>query len=237
MTPVGEKYLISIKRALNEVDVATQRITSSPETDIVSLNVAPNFLIRWLMPRLSRFQSLYPDVELQITASRGETDFDKTNFDMVIFYGHGDWPDLDVHFLNKVFLVPVYSPIMEGDHPPLESPEDLRHYTLIHVAKRLYEWPEWLQACGIEYSGFRRGLQLSSSQLATAAAHEGLGVSLADSTLSAREINNGRLIKPFDILLDTHRSFYLASPKNHHVGYGMKMFKEWVIDEMKYNAV
>ena len=59
----------------------------------------------------------------------------------------------------------------------------------------------------------------------------------ADSTLSAREINNGRLINPFDILLDTHRSFYLASPRNHHVGYGMKMFKEWVIDEMKYNAV
>ena len=235
---MGEKYLISIKRALNEVDVATQRITSNPESDVVSLNVAPNFLIRWLMPRLSRFQSLYPDVELQITASTGETDFDKTNCDMAIFFGHGDWPDLDVHFLNKVFLVPVYSPIMLGDHPPLESPEDLRHHTLIHVTKRLFEWPEWLETCGIEYTGFtRRGLQLSSSQLATAAAHEGLGVSLADNTLSAREISNGRLIQPFDILFDTHRSFYLAYPKKHHVSYGMKVFKEWVINEMEYNAV
>lgn len=229
--------MISIKQALSLIDVATHRITSSPETDIVTLHVAPNFLIRWLIPRLGRFQSLYPDVELQITAFTGVTDFNKSNIDMAIFFGHGDLPDLEVHFLNKVFLVPVYSPTILAEGQVLESPQDLHNHTLIHVSKRLYEWPEWLQLCDIEYIGFSRGLHLSSSQLATAAAHEGLGVSLADSTLSAREIANGRLIQPFDILLDTHRSFYLAHQKNQLVSYGMQAFKEWVINEMEYNAV
>lgn len=237
LTPVGEKYLIAIRQALNEIDVATQRITTSSKADVVSLNVAPNFLIRWLMPRLSRFQSLYPEVELQITASNELIDFNKSNTDMAIYFGHGDWHDIEVNFLHKVFLVPVCNPSILDDAPPLMEPGDLRDHTLIHVSKRLYEWPEWLQLSDIVYSGFNRGLQFSSSQLATAAAQEGLGIALADSTLSAREIANGKLMMPFDILLDTHRAFYLVYQKNQLLSYGMTVFKEWVMNEMQYNAV
>lgn len=237
LTPVGEKYLTAIRQALNEIDVATQRITTSSKADVVTLNVAPNFLIRWLMPRLGRFQSQYPDVELQITASTEVIDFNKSNTDMAIYFGHGDWHDIEVHFLNKVFLVPVCSPSLLNNKHPLNEPRDLHNYTLIHVSKRLYEWPEWLQLSDIVYSGFDRGLQLSSSQLATAAAQEGLGVALADNTLSAREIANGKLLMPFDILLDSHRAFYLVYEKNHLLSYGMQVFKDWVINEMQYNAV
>lgn len=237
LTPVGEKYLISIRQALNEIDVATQRITTSSKADVVTISVAPNFLIRWLMPRLNRFQSQYPEVELQLTASNEIIDFNSSNTDMAIYFGHGDWHDIDVHFLNKVFLVPVCSPLFLQDAPPLDKPEDLRNHPLIHVSKRLYEWPEWLQLSDISYNGFNRGLQLSSSQLATTAAREGLGVALADNTLTSREVAEGKLIMPFDIKLDTHRAFYLVHRKNHLLSYGMNVFRDWVISEMTYNAV
>lgn len=234
---MGEKYLIAVRQALNEIDVATQRIKSSSKADVVTISVAPNFLIRWLMPRFGRFQSQYPEVELQFTASTEIIDFNASNTDMAIYFGHGDWHDIDVHFLNKVFLIPVCSPELLRDGPPLEKPQDLREHTLIHVSKRLYEWPEWLQLNDIAYSGFVHGLQLSSSQLATTAAREGLGVSLADSTLTSREIANGKLVKPFNILLDSHRAFYLVHQKNHLLSYGMQVFKDWVINEMQYNAI
>ena len=189
------------------------------------------------MPRLHRFQSQYPEVELQLTASNELIDFNSSNTDMAIYFGHGDWHDIDVHFLNKVFLVPVCSPSFLQDAAPLEKPEDLRNHPLIHVSKRLYEWPEWLQLNDIVYNGFNQGLQLSSSQLATTAAREGLGVALADSTLTSREIADGKLIMPFDIKLDSHRAFYLVHQKNHLLSYGMTVFKDWVISEMTYNAV
>jgi LysR family glycine cleavage system transcriptional activator len=234
---VGEKYLIAMRQALNEIDVATQRIKSSSKADVVTMNVAPNFLIRWLLPRFHRFQSQYPQVELQFTASTEVIDFNNSNTDMAIYFGHGDWHDIDVHYLNKVFLIPVCSPTLLEDGPPLEKPEHLRDHTLIHVSKRLYEWPEWLQLNNIAYSGFEKGLQLSSSQLATTAAREGLGVALADSTLTSREIANGKLVRPFDMVLDSHRAFYLVHQKNKLLSYGMKAFKEWVMNEMQYNAV
>jgi len=233
LTPIGTRYLVSINQALNGIDVATQDITSNPKMDIVRISVAPNFLIRWLIPRLSRFQSKHPDVELQINSSNQPVDLKAFNTDMAVYFGHGDWHDIDVELLYNVSLVPVCSKALLKDKHPLKSPQDLQHYPLIHVSKRLYEWPEWLDISNIEYSGFSRGLQLSSSQLATTAARENLGVALADRTLSSPEIESGKLIMPFDILLDSQKAFYLAHNKNPMMTYGMRVFKEWVIDEVQ----
>jgi DNA-binding transcriptional LysR family regulator len=119
------------------------------------------FLIRWLIPHLHRFQSKYPDVELQINSSNQPVDLNKTNTDMAVYFGYGDWHDIDVELLYKVSLVPVCSESLLKDEHPLNSPQDLHHYPLIHVSKRLYEWPEWLHISKIEYRGFSRGLQLS----------------------------------------------------------------------------
>jgi len=232
LTPIGQRYLVSINQALNGIDVATQDITSNPKMDIVRISVAPNFLIRWLIPRLHRFQSKYPDVELQINSSNQPVDLNTSDTDMAVYFGYGDWHEIDVELLYKVSLVPVCSKALLKDEYPLDSPHDLQHYPLIHVSKRLYEWPEWLHISKIEYKGFNRGLQLSSSQLATTAARENLGIALADRTMTAREIESGKLIMPFDILLDSQRAFYLVHNKNPMMTYGMRVFKEWVIDEV-----
>lgn len=69
-------------------------------------------------------------------------------------------------------------------------------------------------------------------QSATSAARENLGIALADRTMTSREIESGKLIMPFDILLDSQRAFYLVHNKNPMMTYGMRVFKEWVIDEV-----
>ncbi len=233
LTPSGEQYLISVRHALDELEMATQRLTASHETNIVRISVAPNFLTRWMMPRMAHFQTLYPDVELQINASMGLIDFNRSSTDMAVYYGSGEWDDIEVHFLREVMLMPVCSPRLLEAGPPLEKPEDLRYHTLISVSKRQWEWENWLQQAGVEFITPKGNLQLSSGQLATAAAQEGLGIALADSTLTSREIKTGQLVAPFDIKLDTHKAFYLVYQKHRPLTTGMKAFKEWLMDEMQ----
>ncbi|WP_111494076.1 MULTISPECIES: transcriptional regulator GcvA [Marinobacter] len=233
LTPAGEQYLTSIKHALDEIEMATQRVTASDETNVVRISVAPNFLTRWLMPRMTRFQELYPDIELQINASMGLLDFNRTSTDMAVYFGNGEWNDIEVHFLRKVMLMPVCSPNLANGRFPLATPGDLRHHTLISVSKRTWEWEDWLQQAGVEFLTPKGSLQMSSGQLATAAAQEGLGVALADSTLTSREIKQGRLVVPFDIKLDTHKAFYLVYRKHRPLTTGMKAFKEWLMNEMQ----
>ena len=236
LTATGERYLQSIKESLNGIELATQWITAQPNAGVVSVNVAPNFLIRWLLPRLRSFQSLYPDIELQLSASNELVDLYENKVDMSIIFGHGDWHDIEIELLSRVFLVPVCTQQVIDDAQPLNTPGDLRHYSLIHVVKRLYEWPEWLQQRGVDYSGFSRGIQLSSSQLATAAALQGVGIALADRQLSAPEIESGKLIRPFDSALDTRRAFYLAHSKSRVMTEGMRSFASWVMSEMNQLA-
>ncbi|WP_254774410.1 transcriptional regulator GcvA [Marinobacter sp. AC-23] len=233
LTPPGEQYLVSVRHALDEIEMATHRLSASKESNVVRISVAPNFLIRWLMPRISRFREIYPDIELQISASLGLLDFNETNTDMAVYYGNGEWDDIEVYFLQRVRLVPVCSPkLLEGDYPLL-VPSDLRYHTLIYVSTRKWEWDSWLQLAEAEFVTPQNSLQLSSGQLTTAAAQENLGVALADPTLTSREISSGNLVVPFDIPLDTRKAFYLVYQKYRPLTSGMKAFKEWIISEMQ----
>lgn len=233
LTPQGEQYLASVKHAFDEIEMATQRLSVTQGASVVQISVAPNFLIRWLMPRMSRFRALFPDVELQINASMGLLDFNRTSTDMAVYYGNGEWDDIEVEFLRKVMLVPVCGPGLLQTGPPLEKPSDLANHTLICVSKRTWEWDNWLKKAGVEFITPKGSMQLSSSQLTTAAAQENLGVALADQTLISREIESGKLVVPFDIPLDTKKAFYLVYRKHRPLTKGMEAFRNWLMDELQ----
>jgi|TARA_R100000049_G_C1951832_1_gene100297 LysR family glycine cleavage system transcriptional activator len=233
LTPQGEQYLASVKHAFDEIEMATQRLSATQGASVVQISVAPNFLIRWLMPRMSRFRALFPDVELQINASMGLLDFNRTSTDMAVYYGNGEWDDIEVEFLRKVMLVPVCGPGLLQTGPPLEKPSDLANHTLIYVSKRTWEWDNWLKKAGVEFITPKGSMQLSSSQLTTAAAQENLGVALADQTLISREIESGKLVVPFDIPLDTKKAFYLVYRKHRPLTKGMEAFRNWLMDELQ----
>ena len=232
LTDNGEKYLTSIKHALREIAEATEQLKTSSETHTINISMTPHFLTRWMMPRLGKFQALYPDIELQINATVGLIDFEKSSTDMAIYFGNGEWTDVEVHFLKDIHLVPICSPRIITNKKPLSGPKDLKHHPLIHVSKRLSEWSLWLDLAGVKLKGHKQGLKLSNSMLTNAAAAERLGIALGDPTLIGPELESGQLIIPFDLPLNIQRSFYLVYQKDRALSYGMNVFKKWVIQEM-----
>jgi LysR family glycine cleavage system transcriptional activator len=232
LTASGEKYLVPIRHALDEIDAATRLLQDDPNTGIVTLSVAPAFLTRWLMPRLIRFQELYPDIELRLSASLAEIDFNQTDIDLTVRFGRGKWPDMSVEFLLGMSVVPVCSPgLMQGKHPLL-TPGDMRRHRLIHVSTRMDEWRAWLRAAEIDSTSLGKDLRFSSTSLATGAAIEGLGIALADRHLVTKELKRGDLVIPFDITLDTNRAFYLASPKDRPLSFSAALFRAWILKEV-----
>ena len=233
LTSAGEKYYAAIEHALDEIDSATRRLLANPNVGAVTISVSPAFLTRWLMQRLSHFQAAYPDVELRLSASMEEVDFDHSDIDMAVLFGQGHWPEVTSHLLLGMSLEPVCSPaLLQGEHP-LDSVTDLDHHKLIHISSRPEEWRTWLRAAGVEDWGHGKGLSFSSTSLATGAAVEGLGIALADRHLVAKELAMGQLVVPFDITLDTHSAFYLVYGQNRPLTYGMKAFRDWILSEIQ----
>lgn len=236
ITAAGEKYLVAVQHALDELDGATRRLMSAPNTSAVTFEAPPAFLNRWLMPRIKDFQSLYPDVELRLSAGgMSEIDFDHSDLDMAVFFGEKQPEDVEVHLVHRSTLVPVCSPRLLDTEESLGSLRDLTKQTLIHVSSRREDWPRMLRQGGVSMTGHETGLTFSSTQLALGAALEGLGIALSDRALISRELQYGQLVIPFEQELVTGKAFYLVYSKNRQLTYGMRVFRDWLLEMMGFS--
>lgn len=237
ITVAGEKYLVAVQHALDELDAATRRLMSAPNTSAVTFEAPPAFLNRWLMPRIKDFQALYPDVELRLSAGGvSRIDFDHSDLDMAVFFGDQPEDDLEVHLVHPSKVVPVCSPRLIEEQQ-IESLQDLTRQTLIHVTSRRNEWTRLLRQGGVSMTGQEKGLSFSSTQLALGAALEGIGVALSDRELISRELQYGQLVVPLEAELQTGKAFYLIYPKGRQVTYGMRVFRDWLLDVMGLEAI
>ncbi|MGR0277492.1 transcriptional regulator GcvA [Marinomonas dokdonensis] len=232
LTEAGEFYLGPIRNIFEQLESATAELKSKQQIGSLRLSVPPAFLTRWLMPRMERFQSRYPDIQIEISSSMGVIDFEAGDIDMAVYFGNDDWQGVDTHYLRPARLAPVCNPKLIKSEQPIEKPEDMRFYPLLHVTKRKDEWHDWLQQHDLDPKLFRRGLMFSSGSLTAGAAAQGLGISLADPELVEPEIEAGTLKVLFDEHLITDRSFYLVYERRRAVSPAMSAFKEWIIEEM-----
>jgi|OM-RGC.v1.006475485 LysR family transcriptional regulator, glycine cleavage system transcriptional activator len=235
LTEAGESYLKPIKSIFEQLESATSELKSKQKSGSLRLAVAPAFLTRWLMPRMERFQERYPDIQIEISSSTGLIDFSANDIDMAVYFGSGDWDDVEAYYLRPARLAPVCNPRLIKPEQPIVKPEDMRFYPLLHVTKRKDEWHDWLQQHDLDPKLFRRGLMFSSGSLTAGAAAQGLGISLTDPELIMPEIEAGTLKVLFDQHLITNRSFYLVYEKRRSVTSAMSAFKEWIIEEMVGN--
>ena len=233
LTSAGERYLASIQLALDEVENATRRLMTSTNSSAVNISVAPAFLTRWLVPRITRFQERYPDVELRFSSTTGYIDFEHSDTDMAVYYGRGSWEGIEAHFLRNIILTPVCAPSLLNGKKPLLEPLDMTQFTLIYISGRREEWNRVLRQIGGRLVDANRTMSFSSRALAVSAATEGIGIALADRVLTQREIESGKLVAPFDITLDTHNAFYLVYKQNRKLTYAMEAFRDWIMEEMQ----
>lgn len=232
LTHAGEDYYRSIQTALNEIDRSTQKLISTHQSGDLHLSVAPAFLTRWLLPRISSFYETHPDIKIEISAASGLIDFNVQETDMAVYFGSGDWPDIDIHLLRHYQQRPVCNPLLlQGKR--IQNPEELLEYPFLHVNKRQEEWPNWFNQLGVEFKEKKQGMYFSSGSLTTVAAINGLGFALADVGFVSEEIASGKLVSPVSEHLKTDKSFYLVYQKNRAMTYSMKSFHNWLLAEME----
>jgi LysR family glycine cleavage system transcriptional activator len=186
-----------------------------------------------LVPRLDRFLALHPEIDLRISATMALVDFRKDEADLAIRFGKGPYFDVDAERLLPEALAPMCSPrLLNGKHP-LKSPDDLRHFRLLHDMSipgndgRL-NWAKWLSLAGTTKVSPNRGPRFTLAELALQTAIDGGGVVLGRLTLAADDIAAERLICPFDLVLPLEVSYFMVLPPRNRERAEIVAFQAWL---------
>ncbi len=236
VTAEGERLFGSVTRGLEDISDCLAALGAVAKASQITVSASVAFAWFWLMPRLERFGTLQPDVDLRVLATDQQVLPGTGDVDVAILFGSGKWDGLDARLLFGERVYPVCSPAYLRDHPEVHRPEDLLDQTLLHLeyGKPSFggvDWRSWLLRQGVNGQPVRRGLRFNSYPMVLQAAEAGHGVALGWSYVTDPLLAEGRLICPVDRTLETRDGYYLCTSSTAALAPGIRAFLDWISDE------
>lgn len=237
-TEAAERALSDIRAGFDRLLVGMERLKESSSNGVLTITVSPAFAAKWLLPRIDKFHSLWPDMDVRLDTSLKPVDFVTQRIDIGVRYGVGNWPGLSAEKLMEEEIYPVCSPALLVKHGQFNSPAELVQQTLIHDLSMdahtgFPSWQTWLGKAGAGDVVTTRGMQINNSAAVLQAAIDGQGIALARSVMARDDLATGRLIRLFP-------QIEFLSPLAYYVVYRpecsnlpkLKAFRDWIFNEM-----
>ncbi|MEX4007081.1 transcriptional regulator GcvA [Neoaquamicrobium sediminum] len=231
LTDAGTAYAAAVGESLDRIAAATMSATAARPQRTLNVSTSDGFAGRWLVPRLHRFHRSHRDIDVRLSTSGALVDFLRDGIDIAIRYGAGGYEGVVSELLSDETVSPVCSPqLLQGDHP-LRQPSDLRHHRLIHDNFRI-GWAAWLEHAGLDGIDPESGVTFEAAAYAVEAAVQGEGVLLGRSVLVSADLAGGRLLRPFDLALESRWKYYVVYPEGALRQKSVRAFRGWIFDEM-----
>ncbi len=199
---------------------------ASPSTLVVSM--VASFARMWFAPRLPALHEAMPDLDLEVRTGRSFASFEDGGIDAAIRVSRQPWPDLQVQHLFDDVLFPVASPAFIARHR-LETPADLLRARLL--LEHDTSWTPWFEAAGVTLPPTVSGYIFDDAAVLLDAAMDGLGVALTRPPLAQAALNEGRLVRLFDVSVASGLSVDLVWRPNPTKAPAIDRFRGWMVDE------
>lgn len=233
LTPAGAAYHPHILEALERIAAATRSIRHMDGGAVLSISVLPTFAMRWLVPRLARFQQRHPDILIDITTNERLLDFSTEAIDIGVRYGLGHWPNTEATLFMHEDVAVFCAPSLLRRGPPLRGPADLAAHRLLQHSTRADAWRRYFAACGLAPPDLAQSPAFEHFFMVIEAAAAGMGAALLPQFFAADELASGRLVRPYEKTLRNEQAYYIV----HAPGAGrtrkIRLVKEWLLEEAR----
>lgn len=237
LTEQGAKYYPTLRESFDLIAYGTAKLLQPQDVNILTIQLYSTIAIRWLLPRLPNFQKKYPEIKVRIHTSYEDVDFSHSDVDACIKIGSDRDADLDYNYLFTSELFPVCSASYLENNPEFKQIENLSKASLLQVYPSKQDWTFWLANSNTPDVDPDNGLQFDSYDHALTTATQGLGIALGMQPYLSNELETGILVEPYPNLRCSHvYSWYFVSRKEKSHLKKIKLFKDWLIEEICQNS-
>lgn len=232
LTDAGTLYYPYMRDAFEKIARGTALINRIGTADDLAIETYATFAIRWLIPRLTDFRKINPNLAIRIGTSQLDWELNIDSSDIGII--HTTRPErMNLHYrqLVKAQMRPVCSPAVaeritgDTDAKALGKVPRLALYTAPE------DWGTWLDAAGITDTARTDTLKFDTYLAALQSALDGQGVVVAPDFLVQEDIKAGRLVAPFSLKVPQPGAWYMICRKERVGEARIKKFENWLADQ------
>ena len=235
LTKAGQHLLTAVMKSFDRfLEYALDDIRNEGVSPMRTLRVQmpPTFAAHLAVPILRDFRQTAPDVEIDLVSPYGVGP-PLNEVDVAVVYSKPAVTDLVRDLLWPVRQSLLCHPTVAERHKGKSLAQFIEANELIHVRlsdlPRHYLWTQFARLAGLHALNVERGLVFDTALLAVQYALSGEGVALIDNYLFGDYIRSGRLIRPFDNVLEDGFGYYLVTHPEALGDTAIALFRSWLI--------
>ncbi|HEY1928265.1 MAG TPA: LysR substrate-binding domain-containing protein [Caulobacteraceae bacterium] len=236
LTEAGAVLLPIVRKSFDRLEQVLNSIREGePSLRTLRVHIPPTLLNHVVLPMLQDFRREYPDIPIDVSSAH-VTGVPTTEFDAAVVYDRPRVDDWVTDLLWMVRVSPVCSPELAKANEGKPLDRFIADNELLHVKlegeRRGLLWAGFLTQCGVT-ADTEKGLAFDTALSAVQYAMAGGGVALADVDMFAEEIAVGRLVAPYDVVLEEGYGYYLKFHSEDLSDPVVSLFRSWLISRFQ----
>jgi DNA-binding transcriptional LysR family regulator len=200
LTTAGERYLKRCQQILADVDNAEEEASCAHErpTGALRMHSFASVGQHYVLPAISRYRALYPEVTVELTLSQRMPDLFEGSSDVAVVTASAlADSDLVSHLLGSTFSILCASPAYLRTHGAPQKPGDLAHHECLILQTPAFPAHEWQLdgPQGTEVMEVTGPVQVNIAESLVVAIREGMGIGMLPLYAAIDGLRNGTLVR------------------------------------------
>lgn len=233
LTPAGKTIYPLLRDGFDQIAQAFALLVAPKAGDAIQVSTTRAFAERWLMPRLAKFNALYPNLVVSIHASEKIVDVRAGTADLAIRYG-----PVDADVRGPVLFADKYIAVAHKSICPADRKariDDFHNRSLLafkwkNQALDVPLWSSWLAHVEHDASRELRTSWYSEETLALHAVEQGLGPLLCSDVLVDDELRSGQMHRVQGPSLPGF-TYHLIEGTGSAPHSSLSLFRDWLLSE------
>lgn len=234
LTKDGQRLFEGVADAFSKIDQTLAQIQPD-KSNILKITTPPSFYASWLAPRLTKFLTLHPNIDITISGTSRKQDLNKGEWDLAIRWmpSFDSALSLQSHeLLWQECLGCIASPQL-AENKQATDIELVTTSSVIHASAFPDHWSIWAKQMPQSMASPSSESVVDSRSNVLKTVSDGLGIAVVDIMLASTQLEEGLLLEPNSNRVQLKSAYWVLSSPIKQESTQCRLFKSWLRDEIR----